>query len=1153
VKIDHLHLERYGIFTDRKLTFQPHAGLHVVLGPNEAGKTSALSAIGDLLFGFGQKTDYDFLHETSQLRVGGAFRHSDGRIVTARRRKGRTNTLLDENDQPLPDDTLSTLLDGISREAFDREFGLTAQALRTGGNELLRAGGRLAETLAAGSAGMIALSNARNILQSQADEIFTSRKSAGKPFYIALDRRDAAEKALRDAIVTREALKSAETALAESRDALDTLNKSHAESGVISARWQRTLRVRSLLAKLENIDDELRALADISEVPAPTVAEWQTAIEADTDAARKISALDVTEVAEAAEIAALAVDERLLAQGTTIDSLRDRLGAVRKDIEDLPRRRQARDTAKAALDEAARQLGLNSHAILLEKQPSELALAQARDLIDRMKQVSKDVAGAEAKRIRAQRELDEFTAEDRKIDGDLDPATLKQRLEALGDIPAASERLRQSQAAYAVETNALTDTAAALTPSPGHLKALRSVPVPDRETIATFAKATESSELEARRLGEAIKAIDVAIRAAEAELSQLSATGLMPTNVDLSKARQERDRHLDSLEVALDGDQVERSARFGSVVRSSKSIDGITDLLLTDTGRAALQENTQRRLTELVADRERQEAKLTELQSARAQLDAAWNQSWTAAGIVPHSPAQMVRWRDRFDLITDRLTKRDSQRAEIDALAASIDGAKAALIAFLTALGSSFSPELTPEMLFREARARVDQLSTEWNEAKARAMAKQRIARDLKEAEAERDIASDLLAELRLAWPTAMARIGSPAEATTAEAEAALGIWTSVPLPKLSFEREGRSVDTMEADLSEFEADVADLVRQISPAMVGMPGQAAVSELFKKLSEARRASDACERLKRAAEVRAVTRSELLAQRRAAAVTLNAASRAVGLSDESMLPDFVESLFARQRLQSERTNLHRDLHEIGDGHDEAALRLEREGLDLDQLPGEIEREAVRQKQLIQEIEEASACHHQAKLQLETLTKGRDAAAAAVQRAEASAELLGVAETWLLKAAASRLASRAIERHRAKVQDPVIARAGDLFATATDGAFTGLGISYGDDDQPELVARRRSEGKAVKIAGLSEGTRDQLFLALRIALIERRATEPMPFIGDDLLTSFDERRTSAALRLLAAAGERHQVIVFTHHRHVADLADALERKDVSRIDL
>ena len=48
MRIDRLHLERYGAFADRALDFHPEAALHIVFGANEAGKTSALS-IGSYL------------------------------------------------------------------------------------------------------------------------------------------------------------------------------------------------------------------------------------------------------------------------------------------------------------------------------------------------------------------------------------------------------------------------------------------------------------------------------------------------------------------------------------------------------------------------------------------------------------------------------------------------------------------------------------------------------------------------------------------------------------------------------------------------------------------------------------------------------------------------------------------------------------------------------------------------------------------------------------------------------------------------------------------------------------------------------------------------------------------------------------------------
>lgn len=110
MRIEELVLERYGLFTDRTPVFHPQLSLHIVLGANEAGKTSALSAISDLLFGFGARTPYDFRHDARQLRIGGRLRHSSGSLVHARRRKGNKNTLVDENDQPLADDLLIPLL-----------------------------------------------------------------------------------------------------------------------------------------------------------------------------------------------------------------------------------------------------------------------------------------------------------------------------------------------------------------------------------------------------------------------------------------------------------------------------------------------------------------------------------------------------------------------------------------------------------------------------------------------------------------------------------------------------------------------------------------------------------------------------------------------------------------------------------------------------------------------------------------------------------------------------------------------------------------------------------------------------------------------------------------------------------------------------------
>jgi uncharacterized protein YhaN len=74
---------------------------------------------------------------------------------------------------------------------------------------------------------------------------------------------------------------------------------------------------------------------------------------------------------------------------------------------------------------------------------------------------------------------------------------------------------------------------------------------------------------------------------------------------------------------------------------------------------------------------------------------------------------------------------------------------------------------------------------------------------------------------------------------------------------------------------------------------------------------------------------------------------------------------------------------------------------------------------------------------------------------------------------------------------------------------------------EKDSPRLVGRRDAE-HTVCVEGMSKGTRDQLYLSLRLAYLEEYASkaESVPFIGDDLLTSSDENRTTRGLKAMAA---------------------------------
>ncbi len=93
MKLLKLNLKAVGPFTGVVLDLSGgEQGLHLIYGPNEAGKTSTLRALSHLLFGFPQRSADNFVHPNEQLRVGGRLRHSSGEELEIVRRRGNRRT-----------------------------------------------------------------------------------------------------------------------------------------------------------------------------------------------------------------------------------------------------------------------------------------------------------------------------------------------------------------------------------------------------------------------------------------------------------------------------------------------------------------------------------------------------------------------------------------------------------------------------------------------------------------------------------------------------------------------------------------------------------------------------------------------------------------------------------------------------------------------------------------------------------------------------------------------------------------------------------------------------------------------------------------------------------------------------------------------------
>ena len=145
----------------------------------------------------------------------------------------------------------------------------------------------------------------------------------------------------------------------------------------------------------------------------------------------------------------------------------------------------------------------------------------------------------------------------------------------------------------------------------------------------------------------------------------------------------------------------------------------------------------------------------------------------------------------------------------------------------------------------------------------------------------------------------------------------------------------------------------------------------------------------------------------------------------------------------------------------------------------------------------------------------------------------------------------LLRRADTEFRQKHQPDVIRRASAYLEKITEGRYERLAIDD-EDDRLAVFEAGSSFSQPVK-APLSRGTLDQIYLALRLAIIDHLDAdrERLPVFLDEVFVNWDRPRREAAFEILDDMSSERQLFVFTCHPFFAE--ETLEHLDAHRIDL
>ena len=338
MRIKRLHLKAVGPFTDRILQFDsPAPGLHIIYGPNEAGKSSSLRALKALLYGFHQQTPDNFLHNYDQLLVGGCLVNSDGEELHFLRRKKRIGDLIDEAGNPLPVNTLSRFLHGIDPEIFASLYGIDHEALVQGGEEILAQKGEVGQALFAAGAGISSLRQLTDTLEQEAAELFKLTGQLPKINQAIKRYKDLQKEAKAVALSCRD--------WKDLHKALQTAEKQRAEleqeRGLENYRVQHLERLAQAIPELASLHayrTQLEALGTVTFLPPDFREHHRQVVQAIRETELQLQKESERLIKLQERRAALSFNKSLLAQAEKVDDLHQRLGEYCKGLKDKPER-----------------------------------------------------------------------------------------------------------------------------------------------------------------------------------------------------------------------------------------------------------------------------------------------------------------------------------------------------------------------------------------------------------------------------------------------------------------------------------------------------------------------------------------------------------------------------------------------------------------------------------------------------------------------------------------------------------------------------------------------------------------------------------------------------------------------------------------------
>lgn len=1144
MKFVELNLRAYGPFTNKIIPFEngsENSRLHLILGPNEAGKSTALRALRAVLFGMEEKHDAH-LHPWDMLRVGLKLRTADGQVLDVERRKGKgsKSLLFSGSDKPA---SLHGVLPVDDAGLFEQMFGLDYERLIAGGRQLAEFKGDMGQAILAAAGDLGGIASRMEELRCAADEIYAPQASARK-LNRALKEYKQAEATIRQ---ERFSSTKYQEAVRRRNDLDQELSQIASELAQCAEQQNRLTRFQTAAPhvqrwhgdeeELKTVSDAVILLSDFEQRFHTATNEHRMAVSRKDDAQAELSRLD-------RELEGISRDPVLAGLAAEIDALKDQSSQIQKARIDLPKREDRRQERMKEQEKLCAELGIKPESVARltaeQRKHIESLSTEYFGLKANREQLPGRISNLESRHREAENEL-------AALPPDVNTTELKQRLSQIPNKKrSGAETKRLTQGRDDLQARLEKDLQALALWS-GTAEQLETARAPLPASVAEMSERfTKQASREQQLSKDQDKLLAEAKRRAH-ELELLEQQGAIPTEEELIAARAKRDlgwsavkdRWLEGIEngaaeaAFLTGDRKLLPDAFESAVEAA---DSVADRLRREAERAekkrsALREQEQTR--QQLAEHE------NHIEAARREssdLESEWTALWAESGVLPRTPREMSAWLEERSKLIGQL--RDLRRGAAEAAEAEAEE-RQWRESLASALGTS------PELPLSELAAKTERQVTDADENRRKradlAVTIRHAQTDLQTEIQNRQENEIALDRWNGDWKAAIRVLPVSEAADPAAVKEVMRIvddfWNNFG----EIQELQHRIESMREDEAKYTRAVRELAIRVGhDEWAAIDPLVAIGTMQQKARAAREGESACERIAGDQSRKKQELARALEDIERYASALDDLRKEANAEDLNLVPDAIQRSKRRAAL-TEQIKGHLKALALSCGNLPLDTFIaEVQAANTDQLPVQLGQLRESAKHLEGQKTEKTRERDEIDRNFQLREAVGEIHKASSEKFSAAARIDELAMQYLEQQIGAKLLARAMELYRAKHQDPLLKRAGDYFSELTCGSFSGLEIEY--ESNARVLKCVRPSGAALAVEEMSDGARDQLFLALRLAYIENHcaANAPCPVILDDVLMAFDDDRASAALKGLHNLSRKTQVLVFTHHAHHVQLA-------------